>query len=243
MALQTCIELNRYERNGSQRKRRMSAIQSVKAVKAAKAAKQKKHFKVKKMTIASLSPLSPLSPLTLPTPLSLTLPKNAIDMALITEILFSNEEAFSKDASLDISEEAQTAMMIRCVCKNAMLNKHLQTKRDIYKAEYFYNKLTDMVGDFVMSRRVYLKCSRYDTQGKDTPVLSNDVLETVAIEIVKDNEQVKDAFRELVVVRYQSSKDNYNESTIYKAGFCDYYVQYRRAMEYFGYYDDGQTRQ
>jgi len=231
MALQTCIELNRYERNGSQRKRRMSAIQSVKAV---KAAKQKKHFKVKKMTTASLS-LTPLTPL--------TLPKNAIDMALITEILFSNEEAFSKDASLDISEEAQTAMMIRCVCKNAMLNKHLQKKRDIFKAEYFYNKLTDMVGDFVMSRRVYLKCSRYDTQGKDTPVLSNDVLETVAIEIVKDNEQVKDAFRELVVVRYQSSKDNYNESTIYKAGFCDYYVQYRKAMEYFGYYDDGQTRQ
>jgi len=229
MALQTCIELNRYERNGSQRKRRMSAIQSVKAVKAAKAAKQKKHFKVKKMTTVSLSPL--------------TLPKNAIDMSLITEILFSNEEAFSKDASLDISEEAQTAMMIRCVCKNAMLNKHLQTKRDIFKAEYFYNKLTDMVGDFVMSRRKYLKCNRYDTQGKDTPVLSNDVLETVAIEIVKDNEQVKDAFRELVVVRYQSSKDNYNESTIYKAGFCDYYVQYRRAMEYFGYYDDGQTRQ
>jgi hypothetical protein len=215
----------------------MSAIQSVKAVKAAKAAKatkQKKHFKVKKMTTASLS-LTPLTPL--------TLPKNAIDMALITEILFSNEEAFSKDASLDISEEAQTAMMIRCVCKNAMLNKHLQKKRDIFKAEYFYNKLTDMVGDFVMSRRVYLKCSRYDTQGKDTPVLSNDVLETVAIEIVKDNEQVKDAFRELVVVRYQSSKDNYNESTIYKAGFCDYYVQYRKAMEYFGYYDDGQTRQ
>jgi hypothetical protein len=229
MVLQTCIELDRYERNGSQRKRRMSAIQSVKAVKAvkaAKAAKQKKHFKVKKMTTAPLSTLSPL-----------TLPKNVIDMSLITEILFSNEEAFSKDASLDISEEAQTALMIRCVCKNAKLNKHLQTKRDIFKAEYFYNKLTDMVGDFVMSRRKYLKCNRYDTQGKDTPVLSNDVLETVAIEIVKDNEQVKDAFRELVVGRYQSSKDNYNESTIYKAGFCDYYVQYRRAMEYFGYYD------
>ena len=235
MALQTCIELNRYERNGSQRKRRMSAIQSVKAAKAAKAAKavkQKKHFKVKKMTTASLTTLT-----------TLTLPKNVIDMSLITEILFSNEEAFSKDASLDISEEAQTAMMIRCVCKNAMLNKHLQAKRDIFKAEYFYNKLTDMVGDFVMSRRKYLKCNRYDTQGKDTPVLSNDVLETVAIEIVKDNEQVKDAFRELVVERYQSSKDNYNESTLYKAGFCDYYVQYRRAMEYFGYYDDGQTRQ
>jgi len=236
MALQTCIELNRYERNGSQRKRRMSAIQSAKAAKATKAAKQKKHFKVMKMTTASLSPL----PLSLTT---LTLPKNVIDMSLITEILFSNEEAFSKDASLDISEEAQTAMMIRCVCKNAMLNKHLQTKRDIFKAEYFYNKLTDMVGDFVMSRRVYLKCSRYDTQGKDTPVLSNDVLETVAIEIVKDNEQVKGAFRELVVERYKNSKDNYNDSTIYKAGFCDYYVQYRRAMEYFGYYDDGQTRQ
>jgi hypothetical protein len=239
MALQTCIELNRYERNGSQRKKRMSAIQSAKA---AKAAKQKKHFKVMKMTTASLSPL-PLSLTLLTTLTTLTLPKNVIDMSLITEILFSNEEAFSKDASLDISEEAQTAMMIRCVCKNAMLNKHLQTKRDIFKAEYFYNKLTDMVGDFVMSRRKYLKCNRYDTQGKDTPVLSNDVLETVAIEIVKDNEQVKDAFRELVVERYQSSKDNYNESTLYKAGFCDYYVQYRRAMEYFGYYDDGHTRQ
>jgi hypothetical protein len=210
----------------------MSAIQSVKAAKAAKAAKQKKHFKVKKMTTAPLSPLSPLSPL-----IPLTLPKNVIDMSLITEILFSNEEAFSKDASLDIGEEAQTAMMIRCVCKNAKLNKHLQTKRDIFKAEYFYNKLTDMVGDFVISRRKYLKCNRYDTQGKDTPVISSKVLETVAIEIVKDNEQVKDAFRELVVGRYKDSKDNYNESTLYKAGFCDYYVQYRRAMKYFGYYD------
>jgi len=219
MALQTCIELYSYERNGSQRKRRMSAIQSAKATKAAKTVKQKKHFKVKKMaTNVSLS-LTPH-----------TLPKNVIDMSLITEILFENEEAFS-------NEEEQTAMMIRCVCKNATLNKHLQKRRDIYKAEYFYNKLTDMVGDFVMSRRVYLKCSRYDTQGKDTPVLSNDVLETVAIEIVKDNEQVKDAFRELVVGRYKDSKDNYNDSTLYKAGFCDYYVQYRRAMEYFGYYD------
>lgn len=216
--------------NGSQRKKRMSAIQSakaVKAVKAAKAVKQKKHFKVKKMT----------TNVSLTQHTQLTKPKNAIDMSLITEILFSNEEAFSKDASLDISEEAQTAMMIRCVCKNATLNKHLQTKRDVYKAGYFYNKLTDMVGDFVMSRRKYLKCNRYDTQGKDTPVISSKVLETVAIEIVKDNEQVKDAFRELVVERYKNSKDNYNEADIYKAGFCDYYVQYRKVIKYFGYYD------
>lgn len=201
-------ELNRYVCNGSQRKRRMSAIR------AAKANKQKKLLKVKKMT-------------------SLSQPKYAIDMSLITEILFSNEESFDEE-----SFDTQTAMMIRCVCKNAKLNKHLQRKRDVYKADEFYNNLSDMIGSFIMSKRVYLSCSRYDTQGKDTPVISNTVLETLAIEVVKENERVKDAFRELVVIRYKHSKTNYEKSSVYKAGYHDYCVQYRSAIEYFGY-DEG----
>jgi len=207
MAIQTCIELNRYVCNGSRRKRRMSAI---------RANKQKKLLKVNKMT--SLTPL--------------TQPKYAIDMSLITEILFSNEESFNNTI------DTQTAMMIRCVCKNAKLNKHLQRKRDVYKADEFYNNLSDMIGSFIMSKRVYLSCSRYDTQGKDTPVISNTVLETLAIEVVKENERVKDAFRELVVIRYKHSKTNYEKSSVYKAGYHDYCVQYRSAIEYFGY-DEG----
>jgi len=217
MAFQTCIELNRYVCNGSQRKRRISTIR------AAKANKQKKLLKVKKMT-----PLTQLSPLS-----SLTQPKYAIDMSLITEILFSNEESFDEE-----SFDTQTAMMIRCVCKNAKLNKHLQRKRDVYKADELYNNLSDMIGSFIMSKRVYLSCSRYDTQGKDTPVISNTVLETLAIEVVKENERVKDAFRELVVIRYKHSKTNYEKSSVYKAGYHDYCVQYRSAIEYFGY-DEG----
>jgi hypothetical protein len=205
-------ELNRYVCNGSQRKRRMSAIR------AAKANKQKKLLKVKKMT-------------SLP-PLPLTQPKYAIDMSLITEILFSNEESFNDTI------DTQTAMMIRCVCKNAKLNKHLQRKRDVYKADNLYNNLSDMIGSFIMSKRVYLSCSRYDTQGKDTPVISNTVLETLAIEVVKENERVKDAFRELVVMRYKHSKTNYEKSSVYKAGYHDYCVQYRSAIEHFGYDDD-----
>ena len=204
----------RYVCNGLQRKRRMSAIR------AAKANKQKKLFKIKKMT-----PLTQLS-----SPMQ---PKYAIDISLITEILFSNEESFDEE-----SFDTQTAMMIRCVCKNAKLNKHLQRKRDVYKADEFYNNLSDMIGSFIMSKRVYLSCSRYDTQGKDTPVISNTVLETLAIEVVKENERVKDAFRELVVIRYKHSKTNYEKSSVYKAGYHDYCVQYRSAIEYFGY-DEG----
>ena len=139
----------RYVCNGSQRKRRMSAIQ---AAKAAKAAKKTKHFKVKKMT---------------------SLPKYDIDTSLITEILFSNEEAFN-------TIDTQTAMMIRCVCKNATLNNALQRKRDVYKADDLYNKLSDMIGSFIMSKREYLSCSRYDTRGKDTPVISSSLLETLS---------------------------------------------------------------
>jgi len=213
MAIQTCIELNRYVCNGSRRKRRMSAIRANKAV---LVAKQKKLLKVKKMT--SQPSLS-----------QLTQPKYAIDMSLITEILFSNEESFNDTI------DTQTAMMIRCVCKNAKLNKHLQRKRDVYKADDLYNNLSDMIGSFIMSKRVYLSCSRYDTQGKDTPVISNTVLETLAIEVVKENERVKDAFRELVVIRYKHSKTNYEKSSVYKAGYHDYCVQYRSAIEYFGY--------
>jgi hypothetical protein len=209
MAIQTCIELSRYVCNGSRRKRRMSAI---------RANKQKKLLKVKKMTS-----LSPLSSLTQPSP------KYAIDMSLITEILFSNEESFNDTI------DTQTAMMIRCVCKNAKLNKHLQRKRDVYKADNLYNNLSDMIGSFIMSKRVYLSCSRYDTQGKDTPVISNTVLETLAIEVVKENERVKDAFRELVVMRYKHSKTNYEKSSVYKTGYHDYCVQYRSAIEHFGY--------
>jgi len=189
------------------------------AIRAAKAAKQKKLFKIKKMTS-----------LTQP---SLTQPKYAIDMSLITEILFSNEESFDEE-----SFDTQTAMMIRCVCKNAKLNKHLQRKRDVYKADELYNNLSDMIGSFIMSRREYLSYSRYDTQGKDTPVISNTVLETLAIEVVKENERVKDGFRELVVTRYKHSKTNYENSSLYKAGYHDYCVQYRSAIEYFGY-DEG----
>jgi hypothetical protein len=185
------------------------------AIRAAKAAKQKKLLKVKKMTS-----------LTQPSP------KYVIDMSLITEILFSNEESFNDTI------DTQTAMMIRCVCKNAKLNKHLQRKRDVYKADNLYNNLSDMIGSFIMSKRVDLSCSRYDTQGKDTPVISNTVLETLAIEVVKENERVKDAFRELVVMRYKHSKTNYEKSSVYKAGYHDYCVQYRSAIEHFGY-DEG----
>jgi hypothetical protein len=217
MAIQTCIELNRYVCNGSQRKRRMSAIRA----KAILLAKQKKLLKVKKMTS--------LTQLTQPSLTPLTQPKYAIDMSLITEILFSNEESFNNTI------DTQTAMMIRCVCKNAKLNKHLQRKRDVYKADDLYNNLSDMIGSFIMSKRVHLSCSRYDTQGKDTPVISNTVLETLAIEVVKENERVKDAFRELVVMRYKHSKTNYEKSSVYKAGYHDYCVQYRSVIEYFGY--------
>jgi hypothetical protein len=208
MAIQTCIELISYVCNGSQRKRRMSAIR------AAKAAKQKKLLKVKKMT--SLTQLSP---------------KYAIDMSLITEILFLNDSSFNDTI------DTQTAMMIRCVCKNARLNKALQRKRDVYKADMFFNKLTDIIGSFIMSKRVYLSCNRYDTCGKDMPVISSKVLEKLAIVVVNENEEVKNGFRELVVLRYKNSKDNYNNEEIYKAGFCDYCVQYRKAIKYFGYYD------
>jgi len=219
-------ELNRYVCNGSRRKRRMSAIRAAKAV---LVAKQKKLLKVKKMT--SLTSLTPLSSLTQPSLMPFT-PKYAIDMSLITEILFSNEESFNDTI------DTQTDMMIRCVCKNAKLNKHLQRKRDVYKADNLYNNLSDMIGSFIMSKRVYLSCSRYDTQGKDTPVISSKVLETLAIEVVKENERVKDAFRELVVMRYKHSKTNYEKSSLYKAGYHDYCVQYRSAIEYFGY-DEG----
>ncbi len=208
MAIQTCIELISYVCNGSQRKRRMSAIR------AAKAAKQKKLLKVKKMT--SLTQLSP---------------KYAIDMSLITEILFLNDSSFNDTI------DTQTAMMIRCVCKNARLNKALQRKRDVYKTDMFFNKLTDIIGSFIMSKRVYLSCNRYDTCGKDMPVISSKVLEKLAIVVVNENEEVKNGFRELVVLRYKNSKDNYNNEEIYKAGFCDYCVQYRKAIKYFGYYD------
>jgi hypothetical protein len=186
----------------------MSAIQSAKAAKAAK----QKLLKVKKMTTQQPKP------------------KYNIDISLITEVLFSNEEAFN-------SVDTQTAMMIRCVCKNARLNKGLQRKRDVYKADEFSNKLTDIIGSFIMSKRAYLSCNRYDTCGKDTPVISSNVLEKLAIEVVKENEDVKDGFRELVVLRYKNSKYNYNRAKIYKAGFCDYCVQYRKAIKYFGYYD------
>lgn len=196
------IQINsRYVCNGSQRKRRMSAIQ------AAKAAKKTKPFKVKKMT---------------------SLPK--YDISLITDILFSNEDAFN-------NVDTQTAMMIRCVCKNARLNKGLQRKCDVYKADDLYNKLSDMIGSFIMSKREYLSCSRYDTQGKDTPVISSSLLETLAIEVVKENEEVKNGFRELVVVRYKGSKTIYKKACIYKAGYHDYCVQYRSAIKLFGYYD------
>ena len=202
----------RYVCNGSQRKRRMSAIQSAKA---AKAVKQKKLLKVKKMT--TQQPLSPLP-----------LPKYNIDTSLLTEVLFSNEEAFN-------SVDTQTAMMIRCVCKNARLNKGLQRKRDVYKAEVFFNKLTDIIGSFIRSKRAILSCSRCDTHGKDTPVISSKVLETLATEVVKENEEVKNSFRELVVLRYKKSNDSYNKARLYKAGYEVYCVQYRSVIKHFGY--------
>ena len=203
----------RYVCNGSQRKRRMSAIQSAKA---AKAAKKTKLLKVKKMT--TQQPLSSLS----------TLPKYNIDTSLLTEVLFSNEEAFN-------SVDTQTAMMIRCVCKNARLNKGLQRKRDVYKAEVFFNKLTDIIGSFIRSKRAFLNCSRCDTHGKDTPVISSKVLETLATEVVKENEEVKNSFRELVVLRYKKSNDSYNKARLYKAGYEVYCVQYRSVIKHFGY--------
>jgi hypothetical protein len=154
-----------------------------------------------------------------------------MNTSLITEVLFSNEDAFN-------TVDTQTAMMLLCVCKNAKLNKGLQMKRDVYKTQYFYNKLTDIIGSFIMSKRKYLSCDRYDdNSGKGTPVISRRVLKKLVIKIANENEEVKNGFRHLVVLRYKNSKDNYNNAILYKAGFSDYCVQYRRVIKHFGYYD------
>lgn len=150
--------------------------------------------------------------------------------SLTTEVLFSNEDAFN-------TVDTRTAMMLLCVCKHAKLNKSLQMKRDVYKTQDIFNKLTYIIGSFIMSKRKYLTCNRYDNHGKDTPVISRRVLDKLVIKIANDNEQVKNGFRELVVLRYKNSKDNYNNAILYKAGFSDYCVQYRRVIKHFGYYD------
>jgi hypothetical protein len=122
-----------------------------------------------------------------------------IHYSLLSEIIFTNDAAFN-------SIDTATAKILKCVCKNAGSNKNIKMKLDVYKARYYYDKVVDIINsvlEFKTSRNIELR---------ENHSLN---LTDFITEFAKENAEVNDGFRELVVIKYKWSLYYYTDSLKY----------------------------
>lgn len=164
-----------------------------------------------------------------------------INFSLLSEIIFTNDAAFN-------NIDTVTAKMLKCVCKNAGLNKTIKLKLDVYKARYYYEKL-----DKIINKRNVINITRNITRNINRNIIGNinknknrDIEDFITKfkEVAKENAVVNDGFRELVVIDYKLALYNYSELKYYtetydidKENLLGKCVQYLKVIQCLGFYD------
>jgi hypothetical protein len=145
-----------------------------------------------------------------------------INFSLLSEVIFTNDKAFK-----DI--DTPTAKMLKCVSKNASLNKNIQMKIDVCKARYYFNKITDIINSVILNKEFFKR------QHIGIPKIN---LTDFITEFDKENEVVKDGFRELIVIQYKLSLHYYTKARDYEMDdYLEDCVQYKKVLQTLGYYD------
>jgi hypothetical protein len=173
---------------------------------------------------------------------------STLNYELISEILFTNDQVFD---FVDIDK----AKILSCICKNANLNKNIKLSIDRFKAREYFDKIFDIITNFLMYTKKTAYLVREDIIEDDDDSISyireNDddsmccvritsQLDTIIKDLKKENENVIDGFRELIVLEFKEYIHNYenckgdNYDIQYNLDYCD---QYFHIVEYFGYYE------
>ena len=139
--------------------------------------------------------------------------------------------------SIDIN----MAKIITCTCKTASLNKNIKLSFDRFKAREYFDKIFDVITNFIM----YIKKNAYlfrenIIENNDNEYSITSQLDDIINDLKKENENVLDGFRELIVLELKEYIYNYVNcrDDIYDIQYnLDYCDQYFHIVEYFGYYE------
>jgi hypothetical protein len=157
-----------------------------------------------------------------------------INYELLSEIIFMNDLAFNHT-------DIDTAKSILCSCKNARLNKNIKLSFDRFKVREYFDKIFDIISQYIM----YTKKSAYlikegitETNNKDYSITSQ--LDDIIEDLKKENVNILDGFRELIVLEFKEFIYNYENCgrDSYDIQYnLDYCIQYNLIVNYFGYYE------
>ena len=159
---------------------------------------------------------------------------STINYELLSEIIFTNDKVFD---FIDIDK----ARILSCICKNANLNKNINLSIDRFKAREYFDKIFDILSHHIINTKKKAYLIRNDiaeTNSEEYSITSQ--LDNIVDDLKKDNINVLDGFRELIVLEFKEF--------IYNYAYCggdsydieynlDYCIQYNLVVNYFGYYE------
>ena len=159
---------------------------------------------------------------------------SSINYELISEIIFTNDKVFD---FIDIDK----AKIIVCSCKNASLNKNIKLSFDRFKVSEYFDKIFNVIFNYLMNtkKKAYLiRNGIAESNNEDYSITSQ--LDDIIDDLKKENINVLDGFRELIVLEFKEF--------IYNYAYCggdsydieynlDYCIQYNLVVNYFGYYE------
>ena len=159
---------------------------------------------------------------------------STINYELLSEIIFTNDKVFD---FIDIDK----AKSIVCLCKNASLNKNIKLSFDRFKVHEYFDKIFDVISNYLMytKKKAYLiRNGIAESNNEDYSITSQ--LDEIIDDLKKENINVLDGFRELIVLEFKEF--------IYNYAYCggdsydiqynlDYCIQYNLIVNYFGYYE------
>ena len=157
-----------------------------------------------------------------------------INYELLSEIIFMNDSVFNHT-------DIDTAKNILCSCKNARLNKHIKLSFDRFKAREYFDKIFDVITHHIM----YKKKEKYIEREELNIIYGNEYsitsqLDDIIDDLKKENVNVLDGFRDLIVLEFKEFIYNYENCgrDSYDIQYnLDYCIQYNLIVNYFGYYE------
>jgi hypothetical protein len=157
-----------------------------------------------------------------------------INYELMSEIIFTNEEVFDY---IDIKK----AKILSCICKTASLNKNIKLSIDRFKVCEYFDKIFDVITHYIMYKKKEEYIEREELNiiyGEEYSITSQ--LDDIIEDLKKENLNVLDGFRELIVLEFKEFI--YNYENCYRDSYdikynLDYCIQYNLVVNYFGYYE------
>jgi hypothetical protein len=157
-----------------------------------------------------------------------------INYELISEILFTNEETF-----IDIA--IKKAHIVACTCKIARTNKNIKLSYYRFKAREYFEKINDVVFNSIIykKRKQFLLQENISEVDEEEFNIINQY-DNIIDELKKENENVLEGFRELIVLEFKEyiyNYENWKGDSFDVQNYLDYCDQYFYIVDYFGYYE------